>query len=116
MILVTVVLKFEFVENYTDDATTARYLSQEGMEKIKNLNFTENQLKELGDVWDPPLDQDPYMINGQQWRILRKTKRNSAPLEIRISIYKEDAPISLLIDQKPIAELVTLFQDLEWDF
>lgn len=102
--------------NYTDDGITARYLSQEGMEKIKNLNFTENQLQELGDVWDPPLQEAAYIINGHPWRILRKIKHNSTPLEIHIQVYKEYGPRSVGTEQTPIVELVTLYQDLEWDF
>ena len=96
-----------------DDLTTARYLAQEGMEKMNNLNFTKTQLKSLGDVWDPPLDEPPQDINEKKWRVLRKLIKGTDPLEIHIQVFKEDELVTV-VDPSPVVELVTLLEDLEW--
>jgi len=99
----------------TSDLTSARYLAKEGMEKVKNLNFTEKQLKELGDVWDPPLDKPPLMVNERRWRILRKVIGGTDPLEVRIQVYQSHmANGKWHIADKPAVEVVTLIEDLEW--
>jgi len=51
----------------SNDLTTARYLAQEGMEKVKNSNFTEAQLKDLGDVWEPVLNKPPFITQNYPW-------------------------------------------------
>ena len=66
----------------TEDLTTARYLAQEGMEKVKNLGFTEAQFEDLGDRWEPFLDKPPLELNGKYWRSLRKIVKGTDPLEI----------------------------------
>lgn len=91
--------------------TVARYLAQEGMEKIKNLNFTESQLKDLGDVWEPPLDKPPLLLNENKWRVLRKIIKESNPLEIHIQVYQEESVKTK--EGGPIVEVVTLVEDLE---
>ncbi len=97
-----------------DDLTTARYLAQEGMEKIKNLNFTKAQLKSLGDVWEPPLDEPPQDINDKKWRVLRKLVKGTDPLEIHIQVFKEDELVIMDSMPPPVVEFVTLLEDLEW--
>jgi type II secretory pathway pseudopilin PulG len=98
----------------TEDLTTARYLAQEGMEKVKNLGFTEAQLEDLGDVWEPALDKPPLEINGKYWRTLRKIVKGTDPLEIRILVYQiADKGTNRLTD-KPLVEVVTLMEDLDW--
>lgn len=105
---------------YVSEMNSSRYLVQEGMEKLKNLNFTKEQLKDLGDVWEPPLDKPALEFNERKWRILRRVNpaplarggvnKNSGPLEVRILVFQE--PISPAT--KPTLELVTLIEDLEW--
>ena len=74
----------------TDDLTTARYLAQEEMEKIKNLNFTIQQLKSLGSGWQPSLEKPPVILNGKSFRILREIAESTDPLEIYIRVYREE--------------------------
>lgn len=88
---------------------TARYLAKEGMEKLKNYAFSEAQIKDLGDVWEPGLDQPPLEINERQWRVFRKIDKNSDPLKVEILVFQE--PIHS--DSKPSVELVTLIEDFE---
>ncbi len=97
--------------NQTSDLTIARYLAQEGMEKMKNRHLTVSQLKQLGDVWDPPLSESPSMVDGKNWRVLRKLIV-SEPLEIHIQVFREEDRLNNL--SKPVVELVTLVEDLEW--
>ena len=92
------------------DMDTARYLGKEGMEKLRNLNYTKAQISEIGDVWEPPLNKPALEENGRKWRVLRKVFAGTDPLEVRVLVYREP----LLKDSKPIVELVTLIEDLEW--
>ena len=92
------------------DMDTARYLGKEGMEKLRNLNYTKAQIRDLGDVWDPPKDKPPLEINARKWRVLRKVFAETDPLEVRVLVYREP----MLKDSKPIIELTTLIEDLEW--
>jgi prepilin-type N-terminal cleavage/methylation domain-containing protein len=95
-------------QTYTSgDLFTARYLSWEGMERLKNLGFTQKQLEEQGDVWEPPAGESPFDLNGKKWRLLRKVIRGTDPLEVRIQVYQEPSG-------KPLIELVTLIEDLDW--
>lgn len=98
----------------TEDLTTARYLAQEGMERVKNLGFTEAQLEDLGDVWAPALDKPALELNGKRWRILRKIIKGTDPLEIKIQVYQVSSHKHQVSD-KPIVEVVTLVEDLDWN-
>jgi prepilin-type N-terminal cleavage/methylation domain-containing protein len=98
----------------TSDLTTARYLAQEGMERVKNLGFTEAQLEAIGDVWEPDLDKPALELNGRFWRTLRKIVRGSDPLEIRIQVYQITSKPANQLTGKPIVEVVTLVEDLDW--
>jgi prepilin-type N-terminal cleavage/methylation domain-containing protein len=95
---------------YTTELNTSRYLAQEGMEKLRNLNFTKAQIKNLGEVWEPALDKPALELNERKWRVLRRVNKNSDPLEVRILVFQE--PITA--NSKPTLELVTLIEDLEW--
>lgn len=92
------------------ELNTASSLAHEAMEKLKNLNFTEAQIKALSDIWQPSLDKSPLVLNEREWRVLRKVDKNSDPLEVRILVYSE--PITE--PPKPVVELVTLIEDWEW--
>lgn len=94
---------------HNSELDTARYLGKEEMEKLKNLALTEAQIKDLGDIWYPSLDEPALKFNERSWRILRKVDKNSDPLEARILVYQE--PLSS--NPKPLLELVTLIEDLE---
>jgi prepilin-type N-terminal cleavage/methylation domain-containing protein len=99
----------------SSEHTTARYLLQEGMEKLKNLNFTEAQIEALGDIWYPPLDQPALNINKRYWRILREVKKNTDPLEIWIKVYQVFGSNSTKPAGDPIMQAVTLREDLDWE-
>lgn len=99
------------------DLTTARYLAAEGMEKLKNLGFTQAQMENVGSVWEPALGQPPMEFNNKKWRVLRKIASGTDPLEVRIQVYQESAvamPRPGLKSGKPIVELTTLIEDLDW--
>jgi len=98
----------------TGDLTTARYLAQEGMEKVKNLNFTKAQLLEAGDTWEPPLKEQATVINGEKWRTLSQFVEGRNPLEIRVKVFKEIDLNKNRTHAKPVVELVTLYEDYEW--
>lgn len=95
---------------HISESNTSRYLAQESMEKLKNLNFTKAQIKDLGDAWEPAKDLPALEFNERKWRVLRRVNKNSDPLEVRILVFQE--PISPT--SKPHLELVTLIEDLEW--
>lgn len=111
MRMFSVSLEQAYVSN---DLTTARYLAQEGMEKVKNLGFTEAQLEDLGDIWEPPLDKPPLEINGRYWRTLRKIVKGTDPLEVKILVYQVSGHQSVKVSEKPVVEVVTLMEDLDW--
>jgi prepilin-type N-terminal cleavage/methylation domain-containing protein len=96
-----------------EDLTTARYLAQEGMEKVKNLGFTEAQLEDLSDIWEPPLDKPPLELNGKYWRVFRKIIKGTDPLEVKIQVHQV-AGSRHQVSEKPIVEVVTLVEDLDW--
>lgn len=102
--------------NESISLATARYLAQEGMERLKNLGYTQAQLEEAGDAWIPDLNEPPLEMNGGRWRVYRRIIRGSDPLEMRISVYQisEKKGIGARGLQKPMAEVVSLMEDLEW--
>jgi len=101
-------------ETVMSDINTARYLAQYGMEKIKNTGFTKAQLRSLGDVWDPPLDEPAYIMNKQEWRILRNVRPSGGPLEVHVLVYSGPIARSGKRPKEPLVDLVTLIEDLEW--
>jgi len=103
--------------NTTDELTTARYLAQEGMERVKNLSFTVEQLRQEGDVWAPPLKEPTVAINGRHFRVLRKIipGSDSDPLEVRIRVFQEE-DVKRGELHKPVVEVVTLFEDFDWGY
>ena len=98
----------------TDDLTIAKFLAQEGMEKVKNMNFTKAQIKNIGDTWWPALEEPPIRLNDKTWRALRDIVESSDPLEIRIKVFKDEEIAQGVSGVNPVLEVVTLFEDLEW--
>lgn len=113
--------------DHTDDLTAARYLAQETMERMKNGIATKAQLKRLGtDVWSPPLDAPPRVLNGKHWRTRRTFPLHKDPIEVHVQVFraeslrasgegpaKGDAPGGAR-ELVPVVELVTLFEDFDW--
>ena len=89
-----------------NDLGTAIQLGREGMEAVKNLRFTEEQIESQGTVWTPPQEERPYDINGKEWRIKRTIVTDTHPLEIHIEVFEEQNL------NRSILELVTLIEDL----
>lgn len=96
--------------------STARYLAQLGMEELKNSGFTQRQLEETGDIWEPALDNPPYSINGKNWRIQRKVSRGSDPLEVHVLVYEVTEKGVLALNETPVVDLVLLLEDLDWSY
>lgn len=92
---------------YAGDKLTALNLAREEIEKVKNLNFTEEQLFVLGSIVTPPKNEPPVRRNRAEWRIERVLKDGSDPLEVRVIVWREGK-----VPQK-ILELATLIEDLE---
>ncbi len=91
---------------YVSEMNTALSLAREGMEKVRNLRLSENQLLERGDVYDPPLDQDPLELNGTHWRILQDVHEGTDPLEVHVQVFKEGAM------DEPMVEVQTLIEEI----
>ncbi|GEM_PF-888141 len=103
------------------DLMTATSLAKWRMERLKNLNFTKEQLLRIGDEVYPAADEPPVEMNGANWRIKRLVVKNGRPdgislkkpVEIRFLVYraKEMEPGA---EGEPVATLVTLFEDTSW--
>lgn len=93
------------VSQYSD-LGTAIQLGRDGMEAVKNLRFTEEQIESQGTVWTPLEQEPPYDINGKQWRVKRTVVSGTDPLEVHIEVFRaQDLSHSII-------ELVTLVEDL----
>jgi len=94
--------------------SNARFLAQEGMEKMKNYNFTVDQLKQIGDVWEPPLNEKAINIDKMGWRILREVDSSTDPITVYIKVF-DDGDVRIKgKSAKPIVKLVTMIEDFEW--
>jgi prepilin-type N-terminal cleavage/methylation domain-containing protein len=98
-----------FSTNMNLDLITATNLGQSEMEKTINLNLTKTQLQEMGSILIPPANEEPLKLNKSLWRVRREVIEGSDPLEVRIHVLREGEP------EKPLVELVTLFEDMMWD-
>lgn len=99
--------------DHVDDLTTARYLGQEAMERVRNLNQTEAQLEAAGEVWSPPLGEPPLEMNAKKWRVLRRAEHGTDPLEIRVQVFRAGPSGDIRSGTEPVLELVTLIEDYE---
>jgi type II secretory pathway pseudopilin PulG len=91
------------------DMITAVNLARGEMEKVRNLNLTKAQLRNIGDVWTPALEEPPLEVNNKtKWRVLRRIKPGSDPLEVWVEVYRADDL------KKPAVSLVTLIEDNVW--
>ncbi|HLD56311.1 MAG TPA: prepilin-type N-terminal cleavage/methylation domain-containing protein [Candidatus Omnitrophota bacterium] len=89
-----------------NDLGTAIQLGREGMEAVKNLRLTEEQIESQETVWTPPEKDKPYEINGKQWRIKRTVVSNTNPLEVHVEVFQEQNL------NRSVIELATLLEDL----
>ncbi len=92
--------------SYISEMNTALALGREGMERIKNLRFTEKQLLSRGDEYFPPAEDPPTRLNGIDWRILQHFEPGTDPLKVQVSVFREDLP------DEPLVQLTTLVEDV----
>jgi len=92
----------------SQDTITAANLARWQMERVKNLNLSKEQLTLMGNEIYPPLTALPIEMNNAKWRIKRAIINGTDPLEIRISVCRDDETI-------PIVTLVTLIEDMHWE-
>ena len=91
------------------ESITAMNLAQSEMERTINLNLTTEQLKKAGDQVFPPEEEKPIEMNHQFWRVKREIVPDTEPLEVRVSVYKDEDPSKIFVT------LVTLVEDLMWN-
>lgn len=80
---------------YTDDLTTALALAREEVEKIKNLALTPEQIKQMGNVVNPPVQ-----LQKTVWYTVRTVDPEAMPLEFQVFVYRgkvEGAPLVRLV-------------------
>jgi len=112
----------------SQDLMTATSLARWEMERIKNLNATKQRLSEIGDIWYPAMDKEPFEMNEMKWRIKRQIIEGTDPLEVRVHVYSagdvretiknEEGSAKVYIDSeenRPVITLVTLFEDMFWE-
>ena len=96
-----------FYSSILQDTATATNLAEWQMERLKNLNITKDQLRQVEDSTYPPLEEEPLNMNEMKWRIKRVIIEEKDPVEVRISVYKEG-------EDEPVITLVTLIEDTYW--
>ncbi len=112
----------------SQDLMTATSLARWGMERIKNLNVTKEQLLEMGNSLYPPADEKPIEMNEMKWRIKREVIKGTDPLEVRVCVYqvrekKEVGGEKEISDEltyyasqdEPLVTLVTLVENMFWE-
>ena len=90
------------------DLITAVSLARWEMERVRNLGSRMARVKAVGDATWPPLEEPPFSLNGETWRIDRHLKPDSEPLEITVEVRRDG------VGQRPIVRLVTLMTDTAW--
>lgn len=93
----------------TGQTITALNLAKWQVERVKNLNYTISQLKEIGDTYFPPLEEPPLDLNGQKWRAFTDIDPDSNPLKVKVMVFFNEK-----LNDKPLVELVTLLADTTW--
>ncbi len=93
----------------TGETIVALNLAKWQMERVKNLNYTVEQFKEVGSAYFPPLEEPPLELNGKKLRVFTDIDTGSDPLKVRISIFYDGR-----FKDKPVVELMTLLGDMTW--
>lgn len=112
----------------SQDLMTATSLARWEMERIKNLNVTKEQLQEIGDLWHPPMSEEPIEMNEMKWRIKRQIIEGTDPLEVRVHVYSAGSVRETIKDEegsakvyvefeedKHLVTLVTLIENMFWE-
>lgn len=85
----------------TQESITALNLARLEMEKIKNLNFTVEQLKLQGSK------RVELKLNKINWFVDRLIYKDTEPLEVQVKVFRKEEL------NKPKITLTTLIEDLE---
>ncbi|MFH1855996.1 MAG: prepilin-type N-terminal cleavage/methylation domain-containing protein [Candidatus Omnitrophota bacterium] len=97
-----------YFSSYSQEVMTAVNLAKWDMERMKNLNFTKEQLREADGSMYPDVEEPPLEMNGLKWRIEREIVKGSDPVEVRVSVYRSQTM------DNPLISLVTLIEDMTW--
>ncbi len=82
------------------DLITALNIARGEMERIKNLGFSEERVRQMGSA------RFTCAVNGVEWQVNRIMRKGSDPVEVRIAVCR------LTERNKPLVELSTLIEDL----
>ncbi len=93
----------------TGEAIEALNLAKWQMERVRNLNYSVEQFKEVGSTYFPPLDKPPLELNGRKLRVFTDIDAGSDPLKVKISVFYDGR-----LKDKPVVELNTLLVDTTW--
>ncbi len=80
-----------------DEHRTAMDLGREEIEKIKTLALTEEQIKELGNVVNPPI-----LLNKTVWFTARVVDPVATPLQVTVFIFRDS------LATQPVVSFVTV--------
>ena len=81
---------------YIDDLRTGLDLAREEVEKVKNLALTEDQLKQLGNIINPPIQ-----LNNTLWYTVRFIDPSVSPLIVQVFVYRDQ------LGGQPMVSLLT---------
>ncbi|MDP2943342.1 MAG: type II secretion system protein [Candidatus Omnitrophota bacterium] len=93
----------------TGETMAALNLAKWQMERIKNLNYSTEQFKEIGSTYFPPLEEAPLELNGKKLRVFTDIDTGSDPLKVKVCVFYDGK-----LKDKPIVELITLLVDTTW--
>ncbi len=82
------------------DLVTALNIAREEMEKVKNLGFSEERVRQIGNT------SFTCTMNGVDWQLSRVVCGGSDPVEVRVKVCRRTEL------HKPLVELSTLIEDL----
>jgi len=85
---------------------TATQIGHSKIERVKNLRMNEDQIEKMGTVWIPSAKEPPIKLNHKEWRVKREAIKGTDPLEIHISVFRDQDLLH------PLIELVTLIEDV----
>ena len=67
-----------------DELRTALDLGREEIEKLKNLAFTEDQIKAIGNVVSPPI-----VLNRTVFYTVRVVDQDESPLQVTVYVFRD---------------------------
>lgn len=108
-----------YSSSVSQDLITATNLARWQMERIKNLGYTKEQLRRMGDIIYPPVGEGPMEMNNMQWRIKSNILKEGDPVEVRVSVYPVRTKVlegsEIEAEEEALITLVTLVEDMYWE-